>query len=71
MDPLYSYSMGIAQQFPQLFLLYTVTMYILLQSTEVDFEIVLEPVKTLVLMYNTSVVNCVVKLRLVSVSSFY
>ena len=32
---------------------------------------VLEPVKTLVLRYNTSVVNCVVKLRLVSVSNFY
>ena len=30
----------------------------------------LEPVKTLVLRYNTSVVNCVVKLRLVSVSNF-
>ena len=32
--------------------------------------VVLEPVKTLVLRYNTSVVNCVVKLRLVSVSTF-
>ena len=30
----------------------------------------MEPVKTLVLRYNTSVVNCVVKLRLVSVSTF-
>ena len=39
MDPLYSYSMGIAQRFPQSFLLYTITMYILLESTEVDFEI--------------------------------
>ena len=29
MDPLYSYSMGIAWQFPQSFLLYTVTTYIL------------------------------------------
>ena len=34
-------------------------------------QAVLEPVKTLVLRYNTSVVNCVVKLRLVSVSNFY
>ena len=34
-------------------------------------HLVLEPVKTLVLRYNTSVVNCVVKLRLVSVSNFY
>ena len=34
-------------------------------------QAVLEPVKTLVLRYNMSVVNCVVKLRLVSVSNFY
>ena len=28
MDPLYSYSMGIGQQFPHLFLLYTITTYL-------------------------------------------
>ena len=41
------------------------------EQRRLEREDVLEPVKTLVLRYNTSVVNCVVKLRLVSVSNFY
>ena len=48
MDPLYSYSVGIAGQFPHDFILtITITMFILLQSKEVDFEILWPSKKTL------------------------
>ena len=53
MDTLYSYSMESPGDSHNSFLLYTVTTYILLQSTEVDFEILWPQQETLKLFQSS------------------
>ena len=54
MDPLYSYSMGIARQFPQSFLLYTITTYLVaiqkrltLRSCDIHKKLLNAPTKAI------------------------
>ena len=39
MDPLYSYSVGITGRFPQSFLLYTITMYLVAIQNAIEVRI--------------------------------